>query len=153
LSFQVKITHQARKELRRLPAERRYQLLQSLKCLEEDPSPDGDVIQVIAANPNGTLRRLRVGEYPVFFEVEGREVFIVRCVHRQALEKAIRQLLGREEGGAVWRSPADNVTRSQTRSLPGLPLRQEARGRGAPIVWEMEEGEGRSARYCVIEKG
>jgi len=56
--------------------------------------PDGDVIKAIAADPTGTLRRFRVGEYRVFFEVEENVVFVLRCVQRQALEKAIRQLLG-----------------------------------------------------------
>jgi len=94
VKFQVQVTHQAQKDLRRLPADRRYALLGNLKRLEEDPMPDGDVIKAIAADPTGTLRRLRVGEYRVFFEVEENVVFVLRCVQRQALEKAIRQLLG-----------------------------------------------------------
>ena len=94
MKFQVQVTHQAHKDLRRLPGDRRYALLGNLKRLEEDPMPDEDVIKAIAADPTGTLRRLRVGEYRVFFEVEENVVFVLRCVQRQALEKAIRQLLG-----------------------------------------------------------
>ncbi len=75
-------------------ARSREGILQGLRRLEDDPSPDGRSIVPISADPKGTLRRLRIGEYRVFFEVEGRDVFVLRCVHRQALEKAIRQLLG-----------------------------------------------------------
>lgn len=95
MKFQVQVTHQAQKDLRHLPTDRRYALLQDLKRLAEDPTPDGDAIKAIAADPTGILRRLRVGEYRVFFEVEKNVVFVLRCVQRQALEKAIRQLLGR----------------------------------------------------------
>jgi len=93
LSFRVKVTHKARRELRRLPADRRYQLLKGLKRLEEDPSPDGDAIKAIVQDPEGRLRRIRIGDYRIFFEVEEDEVFVLRCVHRQTLEKAIRQLI------------------------------------------------------------
>lgn len=95
MKFQVKITHPAQKDLRRLPTDCRFTLLHDLKRLAEDPTPDGDVIKTIVADPKGTLRRLRAGDYRVFFEVKGPEVFVLRCVQRQALEKAIRQLLGR----------------------------------------------------------
>ena len=90
MSFRVKVTHRARRELRRIPADRRYQLLKGLKRLEEDPSPDGDAIKTIIQDPEGRLRRLRIGDYRIFFEVEEGEVFVLRCVHRQTLEKAIR---------------------------------------------------------------
>jgi len=95
LSFRVKVTRRARRELKRLPADRRYQLLKGLKRLEEDPSPDGDAIKAIIQDPKEKLRRLRIGDYRIFFEVEEDEVFVLRCVHRQTLEKAIRQLLQR----------------------------------------------------------
>ena len=95
MSFRVKVTHKARRELRRLPADRRYQVLKGLKRLEEDPSPDGGAIKVIAQDHKGKLRRLRIGNYRIFFEVEEDGVFVLRCVHRQTLEKAIRQLLQR----------------------------------------------------------
>jgi len=36
-----------------------------------------------------------MGDYRIFFEVEEGEVFVLRCVHRQTLEKAIRQLIQR----------------------------------------------------------
>jgi len=92
LSFRVKVTHKARRELGRLPANRRYQVLKGLKRLKEDPSPDGDAIKAIAQDPKGKLRRLRIGNYRIFFEVEEDGGFVLRCVHRQTLEKAIRQL-------------------------------------------------------------
>jgi mRNA-degrading endonuclease RelE of RelBE toxin-antitoxin system len=95
LPFHVKVTHKARRELKRLPADRQYQLLKKLKRLEEDPSPDGYTIKEIVQDPNGKLRRLRVGNYRIFFEVEGDEVYVLRCVTRQTLEKAIRQLIQR----------------------------------------------------------
>ena len=93
MSFHVKVTHTARRELRRLPADRRYQLLKGLKRLEEDPSPDGGAIKAIIQDPQGRLRRLRIGDYRIFFEDEEGEVFVLGCVHRQTLEKAIRQLI------------------------------------------------------------
>ena len=95
MSFRVKIAHRAGKDLKRLPANRRYQLLKGLKRLESDPAPDGDAIKVIVQDPKKKLRRLRIGDYRIFFEVEGDEVYVLRCVHRQTLEKAIRQLLQR----------------------------------------------------------
>lgn len=95
MSFCVKVTRKAKRELRRLPADRRYQLLKGLKRLEEDQSPDGDAIKAIIQDPEGRLRRLRMGDYRIFFEVEEGEVFVLRCVHRQTLEKAIRQLIQR----------------------------------------------------------
>ncbi len=95
MSFRVKATHKARRELRRLPAERRYQLLKGLRRLEKDPSPDGDAIKAIIQDPKEKLRQLRIGDYRIFFEVQEDEVFVLRCVHRQTLEKAIRQLIQR----------------------------------------------------------
>jgi len=95
LSFCVRITSTARKELTRLPANRRYQLLKGLKRLEEDPASDGDTIKGIVQDPEGRLRRLRIGHYRIFFEVEGDEVYVLRCVHRQTLEKVIRRLIQR----------------------------------------------------------
>ena len=95
MSFRVKVTRKAKRELRRLPADQRYQLLKGLKRLEEDPSPDGDAIKAIIQDPEGRLRRLRIGDYRIFFEVEEDEVYVLRCVHRQTLEKAIRQLIQR----------------------------------------------------------
>ena len=95
MSFRVRVTHRARRELKRLPADRRYQLLKGLKRLEQDPSPDGDAIKAIIQDPEGRLRRLRMGDYRIFFEAEEDEVFVLRCVHRQTLEKAIRQLIQR----------------------------------------------------------
>jgi len=36
-----------------------------------------------------------MGDYRIFSEVEEGEVFVLGCVHRQTLEKAIRQLIQR----------------------------------------------------------
>ncbi|MCK4600778.1 type II toxin-antitoxin system RelE/ParE family toxin [Candidatus Bipolaricaulota bacterium] len=52
-------------------------------------------MKAIAQDPKGKLRRLRIGNYRIFFEVEEDGVFVLRCVHRQTLGKAIRQLLQR----------------------------------------------------------
>lgn len=93
MSFRVKVTRRARKDLKRLSADRRHQLLKGLKRLEDDPSPGGDTIKAIVQDPKGGLRRLRIGNCRIFFDVEGDEVYILRCVHRQALEKVIRQLI------------------------------------------------------------
>jgi mRNA-degrading endonuclease RelE of RelBE toxin-antitoxin system len=95
VKFHVEVTHQGEKDLRRVPTPRRLSLLRGFERLADDPTPDGDSIRAIVADPKGTLRRLRLGDYRVFFEVEGDAVFVLRCIHRQDLEKAIRQLLGR----------------------------------------------------------
>jgi mRNA-degrading endonuclease RelE of RelBE toxin-antitoxin system len=92
VSFRVLVTHQAKKELRRLPLHCRQTLLNGLNRHADDPSPDGRSIVPISAGRKGSLRQLRIGEYRVFFEVEESDVFVLRCVHRQDLEKAIRQL-------------------------------------------------------------
>ena len=95
MSFRVKVTRRAKRELRRLPADQRYQLLKGLKRLEQDSYPDGDAIKTIIKDPKEKLRRLRIGDYRIFFEVAQDEVFVLRCVHRQTLEKAIRKLIQR----------------------------------------------------------
>jgi len=33
--------------------------------------------------PTGRLRRLRIEDYRIFFEVAGEEMYVLRCVHRQ----------------------------------------------------------------------
>jgi len=56
VSYRVLVTHQAEKELRRLAARTRTALLEGLRRLEDDPSPDGHSIVRISADSKGVLQ-------------------------------------------------------------------------------------------------
>lgn len=89
----VQVTRRAEKDLRRLPKDRAREVLQALKALEHWPHVEGlDLVKLKGEELN--LYRLRLGDYRVLFLVE-EEIYILRVVSRQDLEKALRQLLSR----------------------------------------------------------
>lgn len=71
---------QAQAEIRRLPRQHAMTILRKLAELEQDPSGFGTTALV----KDPSVRRLRVGDYRVFYEVRNEElvVWVVHVAHR-----------------------------------------------------------------------
>lgn len=71
---------QARAEIRRLPRQKALTILRKLAELEQDPY--GFATTALVGDPR--VRRLRVGNYRVFYEVRDDEliVWVVHVAHR-----------------------------------------------------------------------
>jgi len=78
--FSVKIESTAAKALRRVPAADRHRVIEVIDRLAEEPSAGGTLKGEFSG-----LRRLRVGQYRVVYEVMGDElvVLVVRSRHRR----------------------------------------------------------------------
>ena len=82
MKHEVRATDRARRALRGLPAEVRERVARRIEALADDPRPPGSRR---LKGPLGHLRRLRVGDYRVGYEVDDRAAqVIIRAVgHRR----------------------------------------------------------------------
>lgn len=81
MSYSIRIKRQAEREVRRVPKPERLRIIHAVDGLRENPLR-GDVLK---GDPCG-LRRLRVGQYRVVYEVQHTAliVLVVRVAHRRA---------------------------------------------------------------------
>lgn len=78
MKYQVGFKPRALKDLKALPSETQLRIVAQAEGLEDDLS--GDVKRLTNFTPE---YRLRVGDYRLLFEVEGRKVVIYRVLHRK----------------------------------------------------------------------
>lgn len=80
MSFSIKIKASAAKSLGRIPQPERSRVIEAIDRLAAEPYAGG----VLKGEFSG-LRRLRVGQYRVVYEVEGKQltVLVVRIGHRR----------------------------------------------------------------------
>jgi mRNA interferase RelE/StbE len=78
--FSIRIKASAAKALRRIPAADRHRVVEAIDRLVEEPSAGGTLKGEFSG-----LRRLRVGQYRVAYEVMGDElvVLVIRIGHRR----------------------------------------------------------------------
>ncbi len=81
MSYSIRIKAKAARELRRVPKPERLRIIQAVDSLRENPLRGG----VLKGDLRG-LRRLRVGQYRVVYEVQHTAliVLVVRVAHRRS---------------------------------------------------------------------
>ena len=81
MSYSIRIKGKAARELRRVPKPERLRIIQAVDSLRENPLRGG----VLKGDLRG-LRRLRVGQYRVVYEVQHTAliVLVVRVAHRRS---------------------------------------------------------------------
>ena len=81
MSYSIRIKRKAARELRHVPKPERRRIIQAVDGLRGNPLRGG----VLKGDLRG-LRRLRVGEYRVVYEVQHRAlvVLVVRVAHRRS---------------------------------------------------------------------
>lgn len=89
--FNIVVSRRAQSDFTNLPPDIRLRVLRGIKQLEDAPFPRGDTIRQIQNVP-GSIYRLRVGAYRIIYRIEDTQVVILRAVHRQAFERALRTL-------------------------------------------------------------
>lgn len=80
MSYSIKVKDSARKALLKLPRQIRMRLIEAIDRLVEEPFAGG-----VLKGEFGGLRRLRVGQYRIIYEVFKGEltVLVVRIGHRR----------------------------------------------------------------------
>ena len=78
MNYTVGFKPRALKDLKRLPPDQTVRLLEKVAALQNEVA--GDVKRLTNFTPE---YRLRVGDYRVLFEIEGKTVVIYRVVHRK----------------------------------------------------------------------
>ncbi len=80
MTFSIRIKASAAKALRRIPAADRHRVIEAIERLAEEPTAGGTLKGEFSG-----LRRLRVGQYRVVYEVMGNElvVLVIRIGHRR----------------------------------------------------------------------
>jgi len=87
VSFSLQIKRSAARDLERIPKADRLRLIQAIDRLRETPLAGGTL-----KGEFGGLRRLRVGQYRVIYEVFERRlvVLVVRVAHRREAYRHLR---------------------------------------------------------------
>ena len=91
MSFRVNFTPTAEKDFRSLPKPIQTSALRQIKTLETNITPDGNRIKKLKGI-KGTFYRLRIGDYRAVFEVEGKQVTILRVIDRKDLDRIVSRL-------------------------------------------------------------
>ncbi len=88
--FQVILSNRAQSDLKSLPPNIRLRIMRRMKQLETEPFPRGRAIRRIAGMEG--ILRFRIGDYRVIYQITGRQVEVLRVIHRRDLEKALSTL-------------------------------------------------------------
>ncbi len=80
MTYSIEIKASAAKALRRIPLEARRRLVDAIDRLADEPAAGGTLKGEFSG-----LRRLRVGDYRIVYEVIGNEltILVVRIGHRR----------------------------------------------------------------------
>jgi len=89
-NFIVHLSNRSQSDLRSLPKSARDRIIRGLKRLETNPFPRGNTIRRIQGMIG--IFRLRIGDYRVIYQLKENQVEILRAIHRQELERALRTL-------------------------------------------------------------
>ena len=89
-NFIVTLSNRSQSDLRALPKSTRNRILRGIRRLETDPFPRGKTIRQIQGMVG--IFRLRIGDYRVVYQRTENRAEILRVIHRQALERALRTL-------------------------------------------------------------
>jgi mRNA interferase RelE/StbE len=89
--FTVQLTRAAAKDLDRLPASVRDQVIQDLRALEEGPIGPPPRMKRLKGFPF-RLYRLRAGDYRVLYRIDLDLITVMRVINRKDLERTLRQL-------------------------------------------------------------
>ena len=81
--FHVEFTPAAGRDLRRLDAYVRSQLLRAATVLAETPHPSSSRRIKLLVGLQPAHFRLRVGDYRIIYRIEGDRVIVVRVAHRR----------------------------------------------------------------------
>lgn len=79
-TYEVRFTHSAQKELKKLSKDGQVRVLKAVKTLSQDPTK-GDVRPMVGS----TAWRLRVGQYRVIYDINKKEivVLVLKIGHRK----------------------------------------------------------------------
>jgi mRNA interferase RelE/StbE len=89
-NFTVNVSNRAQSDLRSLPKSIRNRILSGIRQLETTPFPRGNTIRQIRGLIG--IFRLRIGDYRAIYQRTENQVEILRVIHRQELERALRTL-------------------------------------------------------------
>ena len=89
--FVLKLSPSAGRDLDRLDGHVVRRILDALPALTENPFPRGKLIKKIKGKTS-TFYRLRVGDYRVFYSIEGPEVAILGVIGKKDADRFIQRL-------------------------------------------------------------
>ena len=89
-NFVVNLSNRSQSDLRALPKSARDRIVRGMQRLETSPFPRDNTIRQIQGMAG--IFRLRIGDYRVIFQRTENQVDILRVIHRQDLERALRTL-------------------------------------------------------------
>jgi mRNA interferase RelE/StbE len=89
--FQVKISPSATRDLDQLDDKLVRRIMDELDVLAENPFPRGKLIRKIKGK-SANFYRLRVGNYRVFFSLEGQAVVILKVTDKKNAARFIKNL-------------------------------------------------------------
>ena len=89
--FVLTLSPSAGRDLDRLDGHVVRRILDALSALTENPFPRGKLIKKIKGKTS-TFYRLRVGDYRVFYSIEGPEVVILGVIGRKDADRFIQRL-------------------------------------------------------------
>jgi len=78
MNYQIDFKPRAVRDLKKLPPQDNRRIVEKIEAMQSDLA--GDVKRLTNFTPE---YRLRVGDYRVLFEIEGRTVVIYRVLHRK----------------------------------------------------------------------
>lgn len=90
-SFQVVLTPDIEKTLKKIPWEIEEKILKALQYLKISPLPDGNKIKKIKTL-FPTHCELKEGDFRIVFRVEQNYVIVKAIVHRKDLEREIKRI-------------------------------------------------------------
>ena len=88
--FVVNLSNRSQSDLLALPKSVRNRILRGIRRLETNPFPHGKTIRQIQGMIG--IFRLRIGDYRAIYQQTENRVEILRVIHRQELERALRTL-------------------------------------------------------------
>lgn len=76
--YQIELKPRAIRDLKAIDKTRSRRIMEKIRLMQDDLA--GDVKRLTNATPEF---RLRVGDYRILFELEGRKVIVYRVLHRK----------------------------------------------------------------------
>ena len=83
MSYKLAYTRRAEKDIRKLDLSVKHQISKALLKLQDNPLEHSEKL----TNPEIGTYRFRTGDYRVVFDIEGKDIVVLRVGHRKEIYK------------------------------------------------------------------
>jgi len=83
MSYKLVYTRRAEKDIRKLDLSVKHQISKALLKLQDNPLEHSEKL----TNPEIGTYRFRTGDYRVVFDIEGKDIVVLRVGHRKEIYK------------------------------------------------------------------